>query len=109
MLGKTHYLYAKIQNGISRKGTRSSYNERMKKGTSSSSSDYETTPKDKKSFGKNFNAKFDARMKMGCEFILKANNELFQNRTRKPKFVLCSFQHFLNSKLCLSNFEFRKC
>ena len=38
---KTHYPYAEIRNGISRKRTRSSYNERMNNGTSSSSSDYE--------------------------------------------------------------------
>ena len=49
---KTHYPYAEIRNGISRKNTRSYYNERMNNGTSSLSSDYETTPKDKKSFGK---------------------------------------------------------
>ena len=71
----------------------------MKNGTSSSSSDNETTPKFKKSFETNFNAKFDARMKTRCEFIIKVDNELFQNRKRKPMFLLCSFQHFLNSKL----------
>ena len=38
-------------------------------------------------------------MKTRCEFIIEADNELFQNRTKKPTFVLCSFQQFLNSKL----------
>ena len=71
----------------------------MNNGTSSSSSDNETTPKFKKSLGTNFNAKFDARMKTRCEFIIKAGNEMFHNRTRKPMFVLCTFQHL----------EFRKC
>ena len=57
------------------------------------------TPKFKKRFRTNFNTKFNIRMNTRCEFIIKADNELFQNRTRKPTFVLCSFQHFLNSKL----------
>ena len=97
--GKKHYPFAEFQNVISRKGTRSSHNKRMNNGTSPSSSDNETTPKFRKSFGTNFNAKFNIRMKTRCEFIIKADNELFQNRTRKPTFVLCSFQHFLNSRL----------
>ena len=42
---------------VFKKGTRSSYNETMNNGTSSSSSDYETTPKFKKCFGENINAK----------------------------------------------------
>ena len=71
----------------------------MNNGTSSLSSDNETTPKFKKNFGTNSNAKFDARIKTRCEFSIKADNELFQNSTRKPTFVLCSFQNFLNSKL----------
>ena len=71
----------------------------MNNGISSSSSDYETKPKFKKSFRTNFNSKFNIPMKTICEFIIKADNELFQNRTRKPTFLLCSFQHFLNSKL----------
>ena len=48
--GKKHYPFADIRNGI-KKGTRSSYNKTMNNGTSSSSSDYETTPKFKKSYG----------------------------------------------------------
>ena len=68
----------------------------MNNGTSSSSSDYETTPKCKKSFGKNINAKFDVFMKMICDPNIDADNELFKNRTQKPMFVLCSFQQLLN-------------
>ena len=71
----------------------------MNNGTSLSSSDNETTPKFNKFLRNVFNAKFNIRMKTRREFIIKVDNELFQNRTRKPTFVLCSFQHFLNSKL----------
>ena len=70
----------------------------MNHGTSLSSSDYETTPKFKKSFGKNINAKFDVFMKTRCDLIIEADNELFKNRTQKPTFVLCSFQQMLNTK-----------
>ena len=55
------------------------------------SSDNETTPKFEKSFEKNINAKFDAHMKTRCEFIIKADNEVFNIRTSKPMFVLTSF------------------
>ena len=71
----------------------------MNNGTSSSSSDYETTPKFKKCFGENINAKFDVIMKTRCDFIIEADNELFNNRTQKLTFVLCSFQQMLNPKL----------
>ena len=71
----------------------------MNNGTSSSSSDYETTPKCKKSFGKNINAKFDVFMLTRCDLIIEADNELFNNRTQKTTFLLCSFQKLLNSKL----------
>ena len=71
----------------------------MNNGTSSSSSDYETTPKFKKSLGKNINAKFDIFTNMRYDLIIEADNKLFKNRTQKPSFVLCSFQKLLNSKL----------
>ena len=71
----------------------------MNNGTFFLSCDYETTPKFKKNFGTNINAKFDIFMKTRCEFIIEADNELFQNRGEKPTFVLCSFQQFLSSKL----------
>ena len=54
----------------------------MNNGTPSSSSDNETKPKVKKSFGINFTAKFDIRMKTRCELIIEADNELFQNRKK---------------------------
>ena len=49
----------------------------MNNGTSSSSSDYETTPKFKKCFVGNVNAKFDVFMKMICDIIIEVYNELF--------------------------------
>ena len=84
---------------VFKKSTRSSYNETMNNGTSSSSSDYETTPKFMKCFGENINAKFDVFMKTRCDLIIEADNELFNNRTQKTTFLLCSFQKLLNSKL----------
>ena len=71
----------------------------MNNGTSSLSFDYGTTTKFKKSFGKNINAKFDVFMKTRCDFIIEADNELFNNWTQKPTFVLCSFQQMLKPKL----------
>ena len=71
----------------------------MNNGTSSSSSDYETTPKFKKCLGENTNAKFDVFMKTRCDLIIEADNILFNNRTQKPTVVFCSFQKLLNSKL----------
>ena len=38
-------------------------------------------------------------MKTICDLIIEADTELFNNRTQKPTFVLCSFQKFLNSEL----------
>ena len=38
-------------------------------------------------------------MTKSCEIIIKADNNLFNFRTIRPKFLLTSFQHFLNSKL----------
>ena len=99
MREKKHYPYAEFRNVSSIKRTRLSHKKSDNNVTSSSSSDNETTPKFKKSFGTNFNAKFDARMKTRCEFIIKADNELFHNKTRKPMFVLNSFQHLLKSNL----------
>ena len=97
--GKKIYPFAEFRNVSTRKRTRSSHKESDNNGTSSSSSDNETIPKFKKFFEKYINAKFDARMKTRCEFIIKADNELFQKRTKKPMFVLTSFQNFLDSNL----------
>ena len=71
----------------------------MNNGTSSSSSDYETTPKFKKSLVGNINDKFDVFMKTICDIIIEADNKLFKNRTQETTFVLCSLQNLLNSKL----------
>ena len=68
----------------------------MNNGTSSSSPDYKTTPKLKKHFGENINAKFDVFMKTRCYLIIEADNELFKNRTQKPTFLFCSFKQILN-------------
>ena len=38
-------------------------------------------------------------MEKRCEILIKADNVLFKNMTKKPKFVLTSFQNFLDSKL----------
>ena len=84
---------------VLKRRTRSSYNETMNNGTSSSSSDYETTPKFKKILGGNINAKFDVFMKTRCDLIIEADNKLFKNRTKEPTCLLCSFQNLLNSKL----------
>ena len=81
---------------VFKESTRSSYNETTNNGTSSLSSDYETTPKLKKVIGKNINSKFDVFMKTRCDLIIEADNKLFKNRTQKPTFVLCSFQKLLN-------------
>ena len=80
-----------------KKRTRSYYNEMMNNETYLSSSDYETTPKFKKSFGININAKFNVFMKTRCDLIIEADTKLFKNRTHKPTFVLCSFQTLINS------------
>ena len=94
MRRKNHYPFAEIRNGISRKRTKSSYNETMNNGTSLSSSDYETTPKVKKSLGNIFNAKFDICMKTRCEFIIEADNELFQNSTKTLRLYNVHFKNF---------------
>ena len=80
--------FTEFRNVSSIKWTISSHKESDNIGIYSSSSDNETTTKYKKSFGTNINAKFDARMKTRREFIIKADNELFQKRTKKHMFVL---------------------
>ena len=47
----------------------------------------------------NINANFNAFMTKRCEIIIKADNDLFDFSTNRPKFVLTSFQNFLDSKL----------
>ena len=84
MRKKEHYPFAEFLNGIPGKRTRSSHNESMNNVTSSSSSDNETTPKFRKSFEKNINANFNKHMTMRCEFIIKADNEVFNMRSKTP-------------------------
>ena len=60
-----------------KKGARSFYNETVNNGTSSSYSDYETTPKFNKSLGDNINFKFDIFIKTRCDLIIEADNKLF--------------------------------
>ena len=91
--------FAEFRNFSTCRRTRSSQKKSDNNGTSSSSSDDETTPKYKKMFGLNVNTNFNAFMNKRCEIIINADNVLFKIKTAKPKFVLTSFQHFLDSKL----------
>ena len=93
------YPFAECRNFSTCRRTRSSHNESDNNGTSSLSSGNEITPKYKKSFKHNINANFNAFMTKRCEIIIKADNDLYNFRTKRPKFVLTSFKHFLDSKL----------
>ena len=64
--GKKHYPYAEFLNVSSRKITILSHKESDNNGTSSLSSDNETTPKYEKSLGSNINANFNAFMNNRC-------------------------------------------
>ena len=77
---------------VFKKRTTSSYNETMNNENSSSSSDYETTPKFKKGLGGNINAKFDVFMKTRCDLIIEADNCL---RTGHKNLCLY-YVHFKN-------------
>ena len=63
------------------------------------SSDDETKPKYKKSYGANINANFNSFMVKRCEDLIEADNVLFKNRKTFPKSVLAPFRLFLDSKL----------
>ena len=91
--------FAEIRNFTAGRRTRSSQKESDNNGTSSLSSDDETTPKYKKSFGANINDNFNAFMEKICEDLIEADNGLFKNRKIFPKFVLYPFCLFLDSKL----------
>ena len=80
--GEKQYPFAEYRNFISCRRTRSSHKESDNNGTSSSSSDNETTPKYKKSVGGNINANVNAFMNMRCEIIIKADNDLYNFRTK---------------------------
>ena len=96
MWKKIQYAFAEFRNFSAGRRTRSSQKESDNNGTSSLSSDDETTPKYKKSFGANINANFNAFMDKIYEILIKADNVLFKISTPEPKFVLTSFQHFLD-------------
>ena len=91
--------FAEYRNFSTCRRTRSSHKESDNNGTSSLSSDNETTPRYNKVFKHNINSNFNVFMTRRCEIIIKADNDLFNFRTNRPKFVLTSFQHFLDSKL----------
>ena len=63
------------------------------------SSDDETTPKYKKSYGANINTNFNEFMVKRFEEPIEADSVLFKNRKIFPKFVLAPFCLFLDSKL----------
>ena len=67
------YPFAEIRNFTAGRRTRSSQKESDNNGNSSSSSDDEFTPKYKKSFGQNKNAKFNSFMVRKCDCILEAD------------------------------------
>ena len=92
-------LYADIRNFIGNKRTRSFQIENDNNGTSSLSSDDETTPKYKKSFGQNKKAKFNEFMVRKCDDLLEADKVLFKTRKFLPQFVLSPLCSFLNLNL----------
>ena len=94
--GKNQYPYADIRNFSAGIRTRSFQKENDKNGNSSSSSDDEFTPKYKKSYGVNINTNFNAIMDRRCEELIVADNVLFKNRKKFPKFILAPLRGFLN-------------
>ena len=96
---KNIYTYAEIRIFTAGRRTGSFQKENDNNGTSSSSSDNESTPKYKKSYGANINANFSAFMVKRCEDLIEADNFMFKNRKLFPKFVLDPFHLFLDSKL----------
>ena len=96
---KNQYPYADIRNFIGNKRTRSFQKENDNNETSSSSSNDETTPKYKKSFGRNKKAKFNEFMVRKCDDLLEADKVLFKTRKFLPQFVLAPLRAFLKLKL----------
>ena len=78
MQGKNQYPYAEIWQFTAGRRTRSIQKETENNGTSSSSSDYEFTPKYKKSYGVNTIANFNAIIDIRCEELIEADNVLFK-------------------------------
>ena len=99
MQEKNQYLYADIQNFIGNKRIRSFQKENDNNETYSSSSNDETTPKHKRSFGRNKNAKFNEFMVRKCGNLLMADKVLFKTRKFFPRFVLAPLRSFLNLNL----------
>ena len=81
---KEQYPYFDIRKFTAVRRTRSFQKENDNNGTSSSSSDYEFTPKYKKIYGANINANFNAFMDRRCEELIEADNVLFKNRKIFP-------------------------
>ena len=63
----------------------------MDDGTPSSSSDSEMSSKIKKSFVKNCHATFDKDIKMNCLYPIIDDDDLFNNRSKRPTFVISQF------------------
>ena len=99
MRGKKQYPFAEIRNFTAGRRTRSYQKESDNNGTSSLSSDDETTPKYKKSYAANINTNFNASMVKICEDLIEADNVLFQDWKIFPKSVLAPFRLFLDLKL----------
>ena len=96
MQGKQKYPYAEIRNFIGNIRTRSFQKENDNNETFSSSSNDETTPKYKKSFGQNKKSKFNAFMVRKCDDLLEVDEVLFKTKKFLPKFVLAPLRGFLN-------------
>ena len=96
---KIQYPYAEFRNFIGNKRTISCQKENDNNEAFSSSSNDETTPKYKKGFGRNKNAKFNYFMVRKCGYLLKADKVLFKTRKFIPQFVLAPLGAFLNLKL----------
>ena len=90
--GEKKYPFAEFRNFIAGRRTQSSQKESDINGTSLSSSDDETPPKHKKSFGANINANFNAFMVRRCEDIIEADNVLFKNRKIFPISPITGFK-----------------
>ena len=99
MQEKKQYRFAEIRNFIGNKRTRLFQKESDNNGTSLLSSDDEFTPKYKKSFRHNKNAKFNGFMVRKCGNLLKADKVLFITRKFLPQFVLTPLRSFLNLNL----------
>ena len=78
MRGKKQYPLAEFLNFSTIKRTRSSHKESDNNGTSLSSSDDESTPRYKKSYGVNIKSKLDKVMERRRGELIVADNALFK-------------------------------